>query len=102
MEFDIGDRYSPPGYEEAKVGEAFLKIGVGLLKKERNEGTEKYFFGKSYPLVKKAKTTVEWQLNQAHFSQTLSGSANGYSCHFVTTLSLEENSIKLNPPKVAE
>jgi hypothetical protein len=44
----------PLGYDEAKVGETFLKIGVGELEKPNEE---KYNFARKYKLVKPA----EWK-----------------------------------------
>jgi hypothetical protein len=45
---------SPLGYDDAKVGETFLKIGVGELEKPKEE---KYSFAKKYKVVKPA----EWK-----------------------------------------
>ena len=39
------DEFVPVGYNEAKVGETFLKIGVGMLEKPQEE---KYFFATTY------------------------------------------------------
>ncbi|MCX5643681.1 MAG: hypothetical protein NTZ17_03200 [Phycisphaerae bacterium] len=89
MEFDIGQEAfqpDPPGYNEGKSGDPFLKIGVGIL---RRDGSA-YNFSTSYPVVEQAHTTVTWQQDRAHFAQTLAGSANGYSC------SLEEDVIVKN------
>lgn len=53
-EFDITD---PPGYRQAKAGEPFLKVGVGVL--ERPDA-EPYSFAKRHKLLKDApwKTTA--------------------------------------------
>jgi hypothetical protein len=44
-EFDFGldGATTPQGYDEAKVGEAFLKIGVGWLKKEKDQPYQPFF-----------------------------------------------------------
>ncbi len=89
MEFDIGQEAfqpDPPGYNEGKSGDPFLKIGVGILR--RDSGA--YNFSTNYPVVELARTTVTWQKDRAHFVQTLAGSANGYSCR------LEEDVIVKN------
>ncbi len=89
MEFDIGQEAfqpDPPGYNEGKNGDPFLKIGVGILR--RDSGA--YDFGKNYTVVEWAYIRAAWQADRVHFVQTLSGSANGYSCH------LEEDVILRN------
>ena len=48
----------PLGYDDAKVGETFLKIGVGELEKPKEE---KYSFAKKYKIVKPA----EWKQIEA-------------------------------------
>ncbi|MFH1719411.1 MAG: LamG-like jellyroll fold domain-containing protein [Planctomycetota bacterium] len=81
MEFDIGQepfQPDPPGYNEGSNGSPFLKIGVGIL--SRNSSA--YNFSSSYPVVELAQTTTTWESDRAHFVQTLSGTANGYSCRF--------------------
>ncbi len=80
MEFDIGQEAfqpDPPGYNEGQNGDPFLKIGVGILRRD----TSAYSFSKSYPVVELARTTATWQQDRAHFVQTLTGNANGYSCY---------------------
>jgi hypothetical protein len=89
MEFDIGQEAfqpDPPGYNEGANGAPFLKIGVGILR--RDSGA--YDFSKTYPIIEPARVTVTWQPDRAHFVQTLTGSANGYSCR------LEEDVIVKN------
>ncbi len=89
MEFDIGQEAfqpDPPGYNEGANGAPFLKIGVGILR--RDSGA--YDFSKSYPVIEAARSAVTWLPDRAHFVQTLTGSANGYSCH------LEEDVIAKN------
>src|SRR5512147_528937 len=72
MEFDIGQEAfqpDPPGYNEGKSGDPFLKIGVGIL---RRDGAA-YNFSVNYPVIELARTTVTWQPDRAHFVQTLTG-----------------------------
>jgi len=80
MEFDIGQEAfqpDPPGYNEGKSGDPFLKIGVGILRRDAGA----YNFSTSYPVIERARTTAAWQQDRAHFVQTLAGNANGYSCY---------------------
>jgi hypothetical protein len=89
MEFDIGQESfqpDPPGYNEGRNGDPFLKVGVGIL--QRDGGS--YAFNRAYPVIERAQTTVTWQDDRAHFVQTLSGTANGYACR------LEEDLIVKN------
>ena len=89
MEFDIGQESfqpDPPGYNEGSNGSLFLKIGVGILR--RNSSA--YNFSTNYPEVELAQTTTTWEPDRAHFVQTLAGTANGYCCR------LEEDVIVKN------
>ena len=92
MEFDIGQEAfqpDPPGYNEGSNGAPFLKIGVGIL--QRNASA--YNFSSNYPVVELAHTTVTWHEDRAHFVQTLTGSANGYSCHLEEDLIVKNDRI---------
>jgi hypothetical protein len=48
-EFSMED---PPGYDEAKPGQTFMKIGVGLLERPADEKDPNYGFWKAYKIVK--------------------------------------------------
>jgi len=81
MEFDIGQEAfqpDPPGYNEGMNGDPFLKVGVGILRRDAGA----YNFSTNYPIVELARTNVTWESDRAHFVQTLSGNARGYSCRF--------------------
>lgn len=89
MEFDIGQEEfqpDPPGYVEGTSGSPFLKIGVGILR--RNSSA--YNFMTNYEVIELADTAAAWHSDRVHFVQTLSGNANGYS------YSLEEDVIAKN------
>ncbi|UCG59524.1 MAG: LamG domain-containing protein [Phycisphaerales bacterium] len=78
MEFDIGQEEfqpDPPGYVEGTSGSSFLKIGVGILR--RNSSA--YNFMTNYDVIELADTAATWHSDRVHFAQTLSGTANGYS-----------------------
>src|SRR5262245_42057211 len=61
---------APLGYDEAKPGETFLKIGVGELEKPKEE---KYSFAKKYKIVKPAvwKETQRYLENPPEFFENL-------------------------------
>jgi len=92
MEFDIGQESyqpDPPGYNEGSNGSAFLKIGVGILKRNSSP----YNFSSSYQVVELAQTTTTWESDRAHFVQTLSGTANGYSYQLEEEVIIKNDSI---------
>lgn len=72
-EFDILSEGGPPGFREARIGEGFVKIGVGVLEKEG----ENYDFFAQAKVLERAATTVEWSDSRASFRQTCRG-INGY------------------------
>jgi hypothetical protein len=76
---------SPPGYKDAKPGETFLKIGVGELRKEKDED---YFFMTPYPIA----TTGTWKYTttntSAEFEQTLAAES-GWGYRYVKRLRLD-------------
>jgi len=94
MEFDIGQEAfqpDPPGYNEGVNGDPFLKVGVGILR--RNAGA--YNFSTDYPVVELARTTVAWESDRAHFVQTLSGNARGYSCRLEEDLVVKNDRLTM-------
>jgi len=93
-EFDLcipggPDEDLPPGYLEAKEGEGFLKIGVGVLKKKKGE---KYSLFQAPEVVSLAKTAVEWTDVGAKFHQTCEG-VNGYAYELWAEVKLDGNKI---------
>ena len=86
----------PLGYDDAKPGETFLKIGVGELEKPKEE---KYSFAKKYKIVKPAgwkrsgpKNSVKdegwigWEVEQK---------ANGYGYAYFKAVGVEGNELKI-------
>lgn len=75
-EFGMGtDGMSAPvGFYEAKEGEGFIKIGVGVLKKEG----EKYFFGRNYRFIKYGNWKIRKGKNFVEFRQRLKYGKYGY------------------------
>ena len=95
MEFDIGQEAfqpDPPGYNEGKSGDPFLKIGVGILRRDGGA----YNFSTNYPVIELARTTVTWQPDRARFVQTLTGNANGYSCYLEEDVIIKNDRIIMN------
>ena len=80
----------PLGYDEAKVGGTFLKIGVGELEKPKEE---RYSFATKYKLVKPA----EWKqtdsvkgIDQPLVAWTAQQKANGYGYSYVKAVVVGE------------
>jgi hypothetical protein len=63
------------GWDEAKVGGTFIKIGVGVLRKD----DAKYDFVKQYEIVDPGKWTVTKHPDVIEFVQELSDPSTGYA-----------------------
>ena len=73
------------GYPEAGVGDGFIKIGVGILRKDAREA---YHFAKKYELMKAGEWHLEFADRSVFFSQTLILNArHGYE--YVKTIALD-------------
>jgi hypothetical protein len=95
MEFDIGQEAfqpDPPGYNEGKSGDPFLKIGVGILRRDGGA----YNFSTNYPVIELAHTTATWQPDRAHFVQALTGNANGYCCYLEEDVIVKNDRLIMN------
>ncbi len=95
MEFDIGQEAfqpDPPGYNEGRNGDPFLKIGVGILRRDAGA----YNFSANYPVVELAQTSVTWHEDRAHFLQTLAGTANGYACRLEEDVIVKNDRLIMN------
>ena len=76
--------FGPLGYDEAKIGETFVKIGVGGLRKieERN-----YRYAFTYEIANYGKWTVSKKKDKITFTHELND-ASGYSYLYTKTVSL--------------
>ena len=72
------------GWDEAKPGGTFIKIGVGVLRKD----DEHYDFVKQYQLVDGGKWTVTPQPDSVEFTQELTDPASGYGYTYQKTVRL--------------
>jgi len=73
------------GYNEAKPGENFIKIGVGVLRKIDNK---RYSHSDNYPLVDTGRWTVTHSGNSITFNQVISDSQSGYSYDYTKIVRL--------------
>ncbi len=74
------------GWDEAKVGGTFIKIGVGVVRKD----AEKYDFVKLYEIVDSGKWTVKKNGAAIEFTQQLTDPASGYGYVYQKRVRLTE------------
>ncbi|MGE9296967.1 MAG: hypothetical protein ACQKBV_11830 [Puniceicoccales bacterium] len=100
FEFDGTNPLGAPGYYEARYGEAdwedklgdgFLKIGVGALRRDR----PRYHFYWTKEIIHLAESKVEWGTDGAVFTQTCEP-IDGFAYHLQVELSLVGDTIELH------
>ncbi len=84
-EFGMDD---PLGFAEARPGEAFVKIGVGVL---RRPDASDYGFFKRYEIVEPGAWDVRKEEHSLTFRQTLKG-PRGWAYEYAKTLALTDDS----------
>ena len=75
------------GYDAAKPGEPFVKIGVGVL---RRIDSRPYEFGITYPLLDSGRWTTDAKSNSVVFTQELHG-PNGVAYRYQKVLRLQQD-----------
>jgi hypothetical protein len=76
--------HSALGFDEANVGGTFVKIGVGVLRKDSGE----YDFVKQYEMVDPGKWSVKTHRDSVDFTQELTDPATGYGYIYRKTVRL--------------
>ena len=76
---------TPLGYDNAKEGDPFVKIGVGVLKKRDDT---RYAFANVYDIVDHGKWSVINTANSVEFTQELNDPATGYGYLYKKTIRL--------------
>ena len=76
---------TPLGYDTAKEGDRFIKIGVGVLKKRDDT---RYAFANPYDIVDHGKWSVNRTANAVEFTQELNDPATGYAYRYKKTIRL--------------
>ena len=79
------DEFAAVGYDEAKGGGTFLKIGVGLLRKPDDAKYDNY---RLYEIANGGRWNVEKHADEVRFTQTLQDEHSGYSYTYVKTVRL--------------
>jgi hypothetical protein len=81
------DEFAPLGWDEAKPGGRFIKIGVGALRRP-DEG--KYDNYKLYEIIDPGKRTIKKVRESIEFTQEVADSSSGYAYIYRKTLRLTE------------
>ncbi len=76
----------PLGWDAAQPGGTFIKIGVGVLRKDN----DKYNQYRPYPVLNSGKWTVRKSRNQVVFTQELTDPDSGYGYVYRKTVRLEK------------
>jgi hypothetical protein len=79
------EEYAALGYQEAKPGETFVKIGIGALKKPEEP---KYDHYRLYDIAVPGKWTVKHNGSQVEMTQEVKDPASGYSYLYKKTIRL--------------
>ncbi|HTE33620.1 MAG TPA: hypothetical protein VK666_24730 [Chryseolinea sp.] len=77
------EAFSPVGYDDAKTGETFLKIGIGTVTKPEES---KYAFANPYQIVNAGTWKIKRKEDQISFLQTLADKE--YSYEYKKTIQL--------------
>ena len=83
---------TPVGYETAKPGETFLKVGVGVLRKPDDTP---YSFAKHFDLVDGGKWTSQAKPSSITFEQTLGDRNSQYAYIYTKTVRLDGDTNRL-------
>lgn len=90
MIFGPVEAYAPLYYGKAAIGENFVKIGVGVMKKNTSEPYSSF---KSYPIVDTGKWIIKKKKNQVHFVQIIND--DNFSFEYSKTVKLVKNEAKM-------
>ena len=86
------DEFAPLGWDEAKPGGSFIKIGVGALRRP-DEG--KYDNYRLYEIVDPGKRTIRKDRESIEFTQELADASSGYAYTYRKTMRLMEGEPKM-------
>ena len=80
------------GFDEAKAGGTFIKIGVGVLRKPDDAPYDAF---RVYDIVDGGKWTVKRKTNSVEFTQVLSDPTTGYAYVYRKTVSLTKGKAQM-------
>lgn len=87
------EEFFPIGYDSAKVGEGFLKIGVGILKKDNDEP---YDFRKKYDLIDEGVRSVKMLENGVEYTHKISASSYNLEYKKTILVDLKQNTMHID------
>jgi hypothetical protein len=79
------DEFGPVGFDEAKPGGAFIKIGIGALRKPDERPYDNY---RLYEVANPGKWAIRKNRESAEFTQEVADSSSGYAYLYGKTLRL--------------
>ena len=79
------------GWDEAEVGGTFVKIGIGVLRKDE----AKYDFVKLYEIVDSGRWTVKKTRDSVEFTQELTDPSSGYGYTYRKTVRLTKGKAEM-------
>ena len=85
------EEFTPLGFADAKPGDAFVKIGVGLLRKSSDKP---YAFATHYDVVDHGKWTTKTRSDYVEFTHELTD-ATGYGYRYTKTVRLTKGKPEL-------
>ncbi len=85
----VTDTNQPLGYEEAKPGGTFIKIGVGALRKSDDSAYNRFHL---YEIVDPGKWSVRTTADAIEFTQEFSDPSSGYGYVYRKTIRLAKGS----------
>lgn len=83
------NEFAPVGYDDAKVGGTFVKIGIGALRKDSDAQYDNYHL---YEIADGGKWSVKKESGKLQFTQQLEDAGSGYAY-------LYEKDVQLTPGK---
>ena len=79
------DEFKPLGWDEAKPGGTFIKIGIGALRKPDDKPYDNY---RLYEIADHGKWAIKRKRSEIEFVQTLSDASSGYGYVYRKTIRL--------------
>jgi hypothetical protein len=78
------EEFTAIGYDEAGMGGKFLKLGIGILKRD----TDTYDFVHTYPVLNEGKRSYSATKTSVKLTQDLNDKKTGWGYHYVKTVRL--------------
>jgi hypothetical protein len=86
------DEFGPVGWEDAKAGGTFIKIGIGALRKPDDAAYDHY---RLYEIADPGKWSVQKKRNSIEFTQTLTDSSSGFGYVYQKTVQLTDGKAEM-------